>query len=567
MQAGRWQNLTWPQYYEKIFSTASALNQIIPQKGVKVAIYSNTCFEWSVMDFAVLSMGNVTVPIYQSVTTEELKYLINHAEIQILCVESPQLLKNFKKIQSQCPQVKKIVLFKGSTEDNDVLTWTELQLMGSQYLSEYKSVFESNCQNIKPSDLASIIYTSGTSGIPKGVTVLHSQIISEVEDTFPMLGITPSDSTLTFLPYAHVLGRIEQWGHMYIGFHMTYAESIEKIKNNLLKAQPTLLVAVPRIFEKIYGGILSQLELHPLKSKLFKWALGVGMQLGDYKLKKQTPPALLAAEYLVAKKLVLDKVKEAFGGRLRFSICGGAPLSPEVSQFFHACEILVLEGYGLTETTAAIAVNTPIDYAFGSVGKPLADVQIKFADDGEILVKSKKVTAGYYKDDESNKNSFTDGWFHTGDIGELTDRGHLKITDRKKDLIKTANGKYVAPQKLENLLKSTSLVSNVLIYGDQQKYIVALVTLDEQQVKNFAVDKNLGEATITAVYNHKKVFEEIRKNITLVNSKLAHHESIKKFSILPHDFTIEAGELTPSLKLKRKFLDQKYRSQLEALYR
>jgi long-chain acyl-CoA synthetase len=241
-------------------------------------------------------------------------------------------------------------------------------------------------------------------------------------------------------------------------------------------------------------------------------------------------------------------------------------MSPEVSEFFDACNVLILEGYGLTETTAAIAVNRPSDYSFGAVGKPVGDVQIRLADDGEILVKSEKVTAGYYKDEASTKSVFSEGWFHTGDIGEFLPNGHLKITDRKKDLIKTAGGKYVAPQKLENMLKATPLVSNVLIHGDRQKYVVALVTLDEKQVKDFTRDKGLGELDLKHAYNNKKVFEEVRKNIAKINAKLASHESIKKFSILPHDFTIENGDLTPSLKIKRKALDQKYSKELEALY-
>lgn len=564
---GQWQSLNWNQYYQVILNTACALKQLGLQKSTKVGIYSNTCFEWSVIDFAVIAQGGVTVPIYQSASAEELKYQVNHAEIEILFIETSALLKNFKKVQEHCPSVKKIILIKNQVEEPSVLPWTELQMIGEQNAVFFESDFLKISQSIQPGDWASIIYTSGTSGTPKGVIVRHSQIISEVEDTFPVLGVTPQDRSLSFLPFAHVLGRLESWGHMYIGFHITYAESIERIRPNLLKTKPTILVAVPRIFEKIYGAVISQMELQPLKSQLFKWGIAVGKQLAQCRLNRQTPSLTLAGEYLVAKTLVLDQVKNAFGGCLRFAVCGGAPLSPEVSEFFDACNVLILEGYGLTETTAAIAVNRPSDYSFGSVGKPVGDVKIKIAEDGEILVKSKKVTQGYFKDDAATDAAFTEGWFQTGDIGEFLPNGDLKITDRKKDLIKTAGGKYVAPQKLENLLKATPLVSNVLIHGDRQKYVVALVTLDEKQVKDFTREKGLGELELKQAYNQKKIFEEVRKNIAQINSKLASHESIKKFSILPHDFTIESGELTPSLKIKRKVLDQKYSKELEALYK
>jgi long-chain acyl-CoA synthetase len=564
---GQWQSLNWNQYYQVILNTACALKQLGLQKSTKVGIYSNTCFEWSVIDFAVIAQGGVTVPIYQSASAEELKYQVNHAEIEILFIETSALLKNFKKVQEHCPSVKKIILIKNQVEEPSVLPWTELQMIGEQNAVFFESDFLKISQSIQPGDWASIIYTSGTSGTPKGVIVRHSQIISEVEDTFPVLGVTPQDRSLSFLPFAHVLGRLESWGHMYIGFHITYAESIERIRPNLLKTKPTILVAVPRIFEKIYGAVISQMELQPLKSQLFKWGIAVGKQLAQCRLNRQTPSLTLAGEYLVAKTLVLDQVKNAFGGCLRFAVCGGAPLSPEVSEFFDACNVLILEGYGLTETTAAIAVNRPSDYSFGSVGKPVGDVKIKIAEDGEILVKSKKVTQGYFKDNAATDAAFTEGWFQTGDIGEFLPNGDLKITDRKKDLIKTAGGKYVAPQKLENLLKATPLVSNVLIHGDRQKYVVALVTLDEKQVKDFTREKGLGELELKQAYNQKKIFEEVRKNIAQINSKLASHESIKKFSILPHDFTIESGELTPSLKIKRKVLDQKYSKELEALYK
>jgi long-chain acyl-CoA synthetase len=288
--------------------------------------------------------------------------------------------------------------------------------------------------------------------------------------------------------------------------------------------------------------------------------------VSEYKIARKPVPLKLFLAYQLTQKLVLGKVKEAFGGRLRFAVSGGAPISSDIAIFFHSCGILILEGYGLTETTAAIAANTPFNYHFGSVGRPIGDVQIKIAEDGEILVKSKKVMREYLNDPESTEKAFTNGWFHTGDIGEILASGDLRITDRKKDLIKTAGGKYISPQKLENLLKELNLVSNTLIHGDQRKYVVALLTLDPVALKNFATEKNIVYKDVAELSQHPQVLQAVRAGVAETNAKLAHFETIKRFSVLPHDFTVEAGELTPSLKVKRKVLDLKYSKQIDALY-
>ncbi|MCB0386331.1 MAG: AMP-binding protein, partial [Bdellovibrionales bacterium] len=286
------------------------------------------------------------------------------------------------------------------------------------------------------------------------------------------------DSSLTFLPYAHILGRVEGWGALYAGFTLSFAEDLEKLRKNLQEIRPTILIGVPRVFEKIYNGIRTQVEAHPLRHRLFNWAVSTGKRVSSSRLHREPLASLDLAQFVAAKKLIFGPLKDKLGGRLRFALSGGAPLSREIAEFFHAADILLLEGYGLTETTAAVTVNTPFAYCFGSVGRPFGDVEIKIAEDGEVLVKSQKVMTEYYNNPEATKAAFTDeGFFCTGDIGELNAEGFLRITDRKKDLIKTAGGKYVAPQKLENLLKLNKYISQVLIHGDRRKYIVALVTL------------------------------------------------------------------------------------------
>lgn len=567
MKDKQWQNLSWPEYYDRVEIAASALLAVDVKPSDKVAIMSNTRWEWSVTDCAIMSVQAITVPIYQTVTAQELEHILNNSEAKVLFVENRATLRTFVQVQSRCPSVKKVICFDQTSEsDLNFTTWDEFYALGAQEKSENKTQIRKLMSSTKLSDIATLIYTSGTTGQPKGVVLTHEQIMSEIGEAFPLFGVGEDDISLSFLPYAHVMGRIEHWGAVMMGYNLAFAESIERVRLNLIDIRPTFMIAVPRIFEKVYAAISSQMEANFVKSKMSRWALHVGQQVSECKIQKRPIPVKLFAEYQVAKRLVLDKIKAAFGGRLKFAISGGAPLAREIALFFHSCDVMVMEGYGLTETTAAICVNTLSNYQFGTVGKPIGDVQIKFAADGEILVKSKKVMREYYKNPEATAETIQDGWFHTGDIGELTPSGLLKITDRKKDLIKTAGGKYVAPQRLENLLKLNNFVSNVLIHGDQRKYIVALITIDKAFLTNFAKEKNISYNDMNDLSQNPQVLEMARKGVAETNSQLAHFESIKRFAVLPNDFTVESGELTPSLKVKRKVLDRKYAKQLESLY-
>jgi long-chain acyl-CoA synthetase len=562
-----WQKISWPEYYDRICSVGCALLMNGVQPGDRIGIMSNTRLEWSLCDYAVLGVKAVTVPIYQTVTPEDLQYILNNSEVKILFLENRSMYKTFLKVKEHCPTVQKVICFDLVREsDEGVATWNDFYALGKQEKPERRSDFEKLCSSTRLEDMATIVYTSGTTGLPKGVVITHQQIISEVGEAFTYVGARTDDVSLSFLPYAHVMGRIEHWGHAFIGFQMAYAESVEKVRQNLLEIRPTFLISVPRIFEKVYSAIYAQLGASQLKSKTFQWGLKIGLKVGELRMKKESIPLGLFAEYQIAQRLVLDKVKDAFGGRLRFAISGGAPIAKDIELFFHACGILILEGYGLTETTAAITVNTPFNYRFGSVGLPIGETQIKIADDGEILIKSHKVMKEYYKDPEATQNAFTDGWFHTGDIGEILPSGDLRITDRKKDLIKTAGGKYVAPQKLENLLKTHGFISHILVHGDNRKYIVALITLDPAILRQIARDKGISFQDDAALTQHPAILEMVRKAVADTNTQLASYETIKRFSILQKDFSIETGELTPSLKVKRKLLDQKYKKQIEALY-
>jgi long-chain acyl-CoA synthetase len=569
-----WIDLNWQEYYNEIEKMGLALLELGLSPGDRVGIFANTRLEWCIADFAVLGAAGVVVPMYQTVTAEDLEFMLNNSECRILFLENRSLLRTFNAIKARCPSVQTVILMNVELEDITEapggprwLTWSQAMQLGSERLSRGIDEFAQLAKKAVSSDPATVIYTSGTTGRPKGVVLSHLQGASEIHDAFQYVGVTPADISLTFLPYAHILGRIEHWGQAYIGFTMAFAESIEKIRSNLTDIKPTIMVAVPRIFEKIYGVIWSQAESNFLVNRMFRWGVAVGLKVGDYRIKHEPIPLHLLGPYELAQKLVLSKIKEAFGGRLRFAVSGGAPLARDIALFFHAADVLILEGYGLTETTAAITVNAPFDYRFGSVGKPFGDTQIKIAADGEILIKGDKVMKEYYKDPVATAETLKEGWFATGDIGEILPSGDLMITDRKKDLIKTAGGKYVAPQKLENLLKTTPLISQILIHGDQKKYIVALMTLDEGQLKRFAKENGLEGQSYSALTQNPLVLENVRKVVAETNKQLASFETIKRFSILPKDFTVESGELTPSLKVKRKLLDKKYSHQIELLYK
>ncbi len=572
-QTENWLELSWDEYRRLVESLAAGLQAIGVRKGDRIAILANTRLEWAALDLAILGLGAVTVPLYPSSTPEDVSFILHDSQAKIFFVESEDVLRRLQKTwsDSKIRRPEKAILIESHSSKEPVefiatSTLDALQQQGETALKASPSLYELAVHEIKADDVATIIYTSGTTGRPKGVVHTHAQALSEVAEAFPLLGVSSSDVTLTFLPFAHVLGRIEIWGHAVIGYTMGFAESIDRLKQGFQEIRPTLIVAVPRIFEKIHAGILAQADISPLRRKAFDWALGVGREVSLCKQQKKAIPLDVALQYAAARKLVFDSIQERLGGRLRFAVCGGAPLSQAIAEFFHAAGILILEGYGLTETTAAVAVNTPFDYRFGTVGKPIGDVKIKIAADGEVLIQSRKVMREYLGDPQGTASVLKDGWFHTGDIGELDDEGHLRITDRKKDLLKTAGGKYVAPQRLEGFVKMSPFISNVHIHGDNRKYSVALVTLANETIEPWAKDAGIAYKSVGELSGHPKIKELIRKAIAEANSNLAPFETIKSFAILERDFTVESDELTPSLKVKRKVVEERYKAVLDGLY-
>jgi len=564
---GRYTKVLWEQLHELVLGVFSSHQSFGIGKGDKVCILSQSRPEWIVADIATMCSGAVTVPIYHSNSVEDITFIIDNCEAKLIYVEDQVQYEKAVKALASLNKKIPMVSFSELTAE-DVLSFRNVSEFKND--REVEKAFEKSVTSIAPDSVASIVYTSGTTGKPKGAVLLHSNFTAEIRTMIEDLKITQKQVTLTFLPFAHIMGRIESLIPIFSGITLGFAESINSVSQNIGEVCPTLLVSVPRIYEKIYTKIQSEVEAQSsMRKNIFQWAVNVGREVARCKSEKTPIPLTLVMKYRIADQLVFSKIRRKLGGAIRFTVSGGAPLSSELCEFFHACGIRVLEAYGLTETTAAICINQLEDYCFGTVGKPMTGIELRIAEDGEILLRGPMIFKEYYRNPEATAEVFREGgWFATGDIGEITERGFLKITDRKKELIVTSGGKKIAPQKLENLLKQSRFISHGIVYGDKQKFITALVTLNEPEV--------LGWAKTQGLHTNGGKFEELTKldaiygliesEIKKVNAQLPSFETIKRFKILPRDFSIETGELTPSLKLKRRVCSEKYRAYIEEMY-
>ncbi len=559
-----WRSLTWSQVISRVKVLSEALKKADVSHGDRVAILSQTRYEWTLVDLAILSLGAVTVPIYQSNTAEEVEYILSNSEARFIFVENSTQLEKLLEIRSRLPHLKIIVVFEGQIMGEGVLSLEEFEKSGQKDGSD----FETRIRQIGTEDLATLVYTSGTTGPPKGVMLSHGNLLGEniaIKAVFPH---NAGNEALLFLPLAHILARVVQFFQLTEGFTHSYAESVEKLIDNLGEVRPHFMVCVPRIFEKVYQNMLANVEnASSLKKGIFRWAKEVGKEHSLCVQKRQVPSASLKLRYSLAHKLVFSKLHKKLGGRIQFFISGGAPLSREIAEFFHGAGLLILEGYGLTETTAAINGNSENAMAFGTVGRPLIGVEEKIASDGEILVRGPMVSKGYWKRPEETAEVFTkDGWFHTGDIGEFDENGLLKITDRKKDIIITAGGKNIAPQNIENMIKTDPLISQVVVHGDRRKFLSALITLEPTELKRRATRLGLADQSLAALSKAPEIESEVKRILEEKNRHLAKYETIKKFAIIEKDFSVEGGELTPSLKVKRKVVNERYKDILDSFY-
>ncbi len=580
---GKWKRVTFKEFYQECRLISFGLMALGIQPGDRVVIVSNTRYEWALADLAILGARAVTVPVYASSTAQDAQSIIEHSEARVAFVEDLSQLAKLLDLRaespSRFPRLEKIVVFepmavaraqRDSRGTQNVLTMQALRELGRREEGRTPLRFEENLRGAQPQDLMTICYTSGTTGVPKGVMLTHDNLMSVLEDCVAVLrrALRPeAEVVLAALPFSHIFGKVEALALYTFGWRCVFSENTSQWMNDLLEIQPTLIFAVPRLFEKIEAKIRLQVEAGPVgRKRLFDWAMHAGRRYYSAIWAQRRPSVRDAVEYRAARKLVFRKVASVFGSRLKFAICGGAPLSRDLGECFQIMGVKILEGYGLTETCAPVAFNCVEDTRFGVVGKPLPEVAIKIAEDGEILVRSRKVFAGYYRMPEETQQVLVDGWFHTGDVGSLDAEGFLRITDRKKDLIVTSGGKNIAPQKIENLAMNQKVIQHLVVIGDRHHYLTALLTLDRDAVIRYANENHIFFSEFSELIKNLKIINWVQKMVDEVNRSLAPYETIKKFVILPHEFTVAGGELTPSLKIRRKWISQKYQSEVESLY-
>ncbi|HEY3808012.1 MAG TPA: long-chain fatty acid--CoA ligase [Kofleriaceae bacterium] len=567
-----WRSMTWRQAGERVKAIAAGLAALGLHREERVGILSNTRLEWLLADLGILSAGGATTTVYPSSTAEECAFILADSDTRYVFAEDTKQLEKLVAHKAEMPKLEKVILIEGTPSDKDgawTMSLSDLEAKGAELLAKDPRTVDELVDGIKGDQLATLIYTSGTTGKPKGVRLLH-ECWAYCADAIEAVGLwTADDVQYLWLPMSHSFGKVLLAGHIASGSVTAVDGRIPKLVDNLAVVRPTLMAAVPRIFEKVYNRIIEQAKKgSPLKVKIFEWAIATGKEGSKLRQQGKEPGGLLGLKLRLADRLVFEKIKKTFGGRVRYFISGSAPLSREISEFFHACGILILEGYGLTESSASSVVNRPSKYEFGTVGLPMPGTTVKLApEDGEILMKSPGVMQGYHNLPEATAEALTeDGWLRTGDIGEIDARGFIKITDRKKDLIKTSGGKYIAPQHIEGKLKAACpYLSQVIVHGDKRNFVTALVTLDEEAVMKWARGKGLA-GTYAEIAQKSETKELLAPFFDDVNKSLAKYETVKQFAILPVDLTVEAGELTPSLKVKRKVVEKKYAAMLDKMY-
>jgi long-chain acyl-CoA synthetase len=571
-QGGAWQTRTWREVGEVAREIALGLIALGRQKGETVALLSASRSEWVQADFAIFSAGCITVPVYPSYPPDLVAYVIKDSGARTVFVEDAGQLAKVLEARDRIPQLEQIVVMSGydaPQPPKSVMTWQTLRRLGRDNVEAHKSTLAERVASTGPQDVASIVYTSGTTGPPKGVVQTHGNHVAALAASREATPVEEGWVHLLFLPLAHSFARLESFLGVAHGLTTAFAENMDKIRDNLVEVRPHFICSVPRVFEKVYAGVLAAAQAgSPIKRRIFQWAVAVGRDVSRHQQRGQPVPTGLEIKRRLAHALVFSKLHARLGGRLQWAISGGAPLSRDIAEFFHAAGVLLLEGYGLTETCPALTFNRPTRFKFGSVGQALPGVTLKIAPDGEILARGANVaTRGYYKQPEATREVFEpEGWFHTGDIGRIDEDGFLFITDRKKDLIVTAGGMNIAPQNIENLLKADPFISQVMVHGDRRPYPVALITLNPDELAKFAREQGVLTTDATALVRHPKIVERVSRTVEEKNTNLQSYAKIKKFAILPVDFTPEGGELTPTLKVKRKVVSDKYKKELEGLY-
>jgi len=571
--AGAWKEMSWSEMAARVRKVADGLVALGVQPGDRVGVLSSTRVEYGIIDLGIVGACAISVAIYHSNTPAEVQYVVEDSGLQVIFAEDETQLAKLRHEKERMPALRKVILIAGtpSAADGDwVTTLADLERMGEEQAKKDPDGFDRRAASIDSEHAACFLYTSGTTGNPKGVILTHKNWCYEAEAVSRVGIFQADDSILLFLPLAHSFAKVIEAAWWHLGATMAFAEAVDKVVQNAGEIRPSLLPAVPRVFEKVYNTVVATGVSNPgLKGKLFRWALA---HFERYVEARQAGRAYGGLGWELAKKLVFSKVartvrEDRLGGRIRVFVSGGAPLSRKIAYFFDMLGFKVLEGYGLTETAAATCVNPPHKIKIGTVGPPVPGTEIRIAADGEVLVRGAGVMKGYYNRPEATAECLEpDGWFHTGDIGELDEDGYLRITDRKKDIIVTAGGKNVAPQNLENALKTEPIISQVMVYGDKRKYLTALITVQEEQARKLAAEAGVSFTSYADLTKKPVIVDAVRQAVQRLNATLPSYETIKDFRILEQDFSQESGELTPTLKVKRKFASQKYRAILDSMY-
>jgi long-chain acyl-CoA synthetase len=552
-----WVGITGSEIRSTVKDLAFGLQSLSIGKGDNIALLSNNSPRWAMSDYGIICSGAATVSVYPTLIPSQVEYILNDSQSKVVFAENQEQMQKVLASWGNCPDLQYAVVMDESNTDSDdrIFNFRDFLELGTKHEQKSEASFEDLMDKPEPNDLLTLIYTSGTTGNPKGVKLSHGNMMSNVEGTKQNIDFDDTEIFLSFLPLSHSFERMG--GHFTafsVGAQVYYAESIETVPENLREVKPTVVLSVPRLYEKMYAKVRAGLKSAPeARQKIFWWAIGVGKEATQYRLKNQALPFALGLKHKIADKLVYSKVKDRVGGRLRFFVSGGAPLSQEIGEFFAAADIMILEGYGLSETSPVLTCNTPEAVRYGSVGKPLFNVDIEIAADGEILAKGPNIMTGYFNNEEATREAIdSDGWFHTGDIGHIDDDGFLFITDRKKNILVTSAGKNVAPAPMENALTNSPYIEQVVIIGDKRNFISALIVPAQEAVGNELTAQGKSVFGDDIMSDHPDVKALIQKEVDTVMEKFSNYERVKEFSILPRLFTIEDGELTPTLKVVRK---------------
>lgn len=564
-RSGRFEPISSRELYRRVAKLQLALGRVGLGKGDRCALLSENRWEWAVSDFAMMTSGMISVPLYPTLTADQLHYMLEHSESRVVLVSSAEQLAKVQSIWPTLPKLEGVAVFDNVSSDDERVVSVQ-NLIGTEPLTDEETqAFEAAMSGVQPDDLASIIYTSGTTGTPKGVMLSHANFAINARDCG--IEVATSDLCLSFLPLSHVAERTADYVYYHSGATVAYAESIEAVPQNMQEVKPTIALAVPRFFEKIHGRVMAAVASAPAtRRKLIEWALRTGEKALPYRSQGQSTPMGLSLQLAIADALVFRKLRGRLGGRFERFFSGAAPLARHLAEFFSVVGIPIYEAYGLTETSPLVSINTPDAFRFGTVGLPIRNVEVRIADDGEVLVRGPNVMQGYFKNPEATAEVIKDGWFHTGDIGKIDSDGYLSIVDRKKDLFKTSGGKYIAPQPVENLLKTSPFISMAIVVAEKRNFPSALIVPDFDKLKLWAEENGVEFRNPRELIDNERVRRWMMDEVDQACESLPRYERPKKIVLLDRELSVEDGEITPTMKVRRRAVEMKFARQIDALY-